>query len=63
MISSIDFSTVLRLFDMHTLDQISRIGEWMLKVNKVVGEVSNAYHGSNQLSMGLDNHNLQKCSW
>ena len=37
---------------MHALGQISRIGEQTLKVNKAVGEVSNAQHGSNQFSMG-----------
>jgi hypothetical protein len=37
---------------MHALDQISQIGERMLKVNEAVGEVSNAQHGSNQFSMG-----------
>jgi hypothetical protein len=42
MISSTDFSIVPRSSNMHVLAQISWIGEWTLKVNKAVGEVSNA---------------------
>jgi hypothetical protein len=46
-ISWTDFSTMLRSSNMHALGQISRIGERTLKVNKAVGEVSNAQCGSN----------------
>jgi hypothetical protein len=58
-----DFSNVLRFSYMHALDQISWISEQMLKVNKVVGKVSNSQHGISEFYMGSDNHNLQKCSW
>jgi hypothetical protein len=39
-ISSTEFSTTLRSFDMHTRDQMFRIGGQMIKVRRIGGEVS-----------------------
>jgi hypothetical protein len=53
-ISSTDFSTVLRSLDMHTRNQISRVGEQTLKVRKMGGEVSKAQCDSNQFFVSLN---------
>jgi hypothetical protein len=50
-ISSTNFSTVLRSLDMHTRDQIARVGKGTLKVRKTGGKVSKAQHDRNQFSV------------
>jgi hypothetical protein len=50
-ISSMDFSIALRSPDMHARDQISRVGERVLKVRKMGGKVSKAQCNRNQFSV------------
>jgi hypothetical protein len=59
-ISSIDFSSMLCSPNIHTRNQLDRVGKQKNKVRKMGGEFSKAQGDSNQSFVSSDNHSLQK---